>query len=266
MFIQEVVLSDTQNCDCDNGMTQITLEYVGEKTASEIVGYYNGNKMSTSQLEDCKFSNVEPGDTITCSAGSYGKFKRKTRFEVFYEGNEDDEADCSGDAKTKCKKMTIGKSIKQCDDLVVVSHVDGDGALCNANILEAELSETAMASNALTARGMTLSSPLRIWKELDPLIRWMLICIFIAFTVLIAISCFLCVFGKHRRRKTLSMDEVASHIEMTTRDGHQHVPQETCGELEFDDELAIEDDIEYFEEEIETPTAYKSVSTSEFAE
>ena len=260
MFIQEVVLSDTQNCDCDNGMTQITLEYVGEKTASKIVGYYNGNKMSTSQLDDCEFSNVETGDTITCSAGSYGKFKGKTRFEVFYEGNEDDEADCSGDAKTKCKKMTIGKSIKNCDDLVVVSHVDGDGALCNVDIMEAQFSGEAMASNALTATGMTLNSPLRIWKELDPFIQYLLIGLFIAFTALIVVSCCICVFGKNRRRKTQSFDSVLNHIEMSMRDGHHHVPQETCGELEFDDELADHFD-GYFEEEIESPTGYKSVST-----
>ena len=229
------------------------------------MGFRNVKKLSTSQLDDCEFFNVQNGDTITCSAGSYGTFKRRTRFEVYYDGDTDEEAGCSGDAKTKCNKMTIGKSIKNCDDLVVASHVDGDGALCNADILEAQMSETAMASNALAVSGLTLNSPLRIWKELDPLTRWMLICIFIAFVVLIAISCYICVFGKHRKRKTLSVDDVASHIAMTTKDGHQHVPQETCGELELGHEL--EDDLDdFFEEEIETPTAYKSVSTSEYEE
>ena len=132
------------------------------------------------------------------------------------------------------------------------------------DVMEAQFSGKTMASNALTATGMTLNSPLRIWKELDPFIQYLLIGLFIAFIALIAVSCCICVFGKNGRRKTLSIDSVVNHIEMAMRYGHHHVPQETCGELEFDDELADNFD-GYFEEEIESPTGYKSVST-EFVE
>merc|ERR1719242_608143 len=96
---------------------------------------------------------------------------------------------------------------------------------------------TAVASNALTARGprgQTLNNPLKIWNDLDPLVRWMLICIFAAFAVLAIISCCLCGL-RRRKRKSVSLDDVATHIAMTTKDGHRHVPQTTCGELELEE-------------------------------
>ena len=183
---------DVHNCDCENGMSQITLQYVGEQTASKILGFYKVKKSNSKEtpLTDCEFLNVQNGDTITCSAGEYGVFKRRTRFEIYYDGNDDDAADCIGDTKTKCSKPIIGDSVRKCDNLVVVAHVDGDGAFCDANVLSAD--PATQESNAVVDNERSTSDPLRVWKELDLWIRWMLICLLIAFISLIGISCLLC--------------------------------------------------------------------------
>ena len=197
-------------------MSQITLRFVGEQTASKILGFYSVMNTAETPLKDCEFLDVQNGDTITCSAGAYGTFKRKTRFEVYYDGDDEDEADCIGDAKTKCSKPIIGDSLKNCDDLVVVSHVDGDGALCNANVLSTDIA--ILESNAFVDNRRLTTDPLRVWKGLDLWIRWMLICLLIAFSALISISCFLC--GLRRRaeveqtEKEEKLDDILKHIAM----------------------------------------------------
>jgi len=205
-----------QNCDCDNGMTQITLQYVGDWSASKILGFYSVMNTAETPLKDCEFLNVQKGDTITCSAGAYGTFKRKTRFEVYYDGNDNDEADCIGDAKTKCDKMSVGKSLKNCADLVVVSHVDGDGAFCDADVLSFDVA--IRGSNAFVGNDRRAMSPSALWEELDLWIRWMLICLLVAFTALITISCFLCALQRRarteQREKERKLDDIMKQIAM----------------------------------------------------
>ena len=205
---------DSENCDCENGMTQITLQYVGEQTASKILGFYSVMNTAETPLKDCEFLDVQNGDTITCSAGAYGTFKKKTRFEVYYDGDDEDEADCIGDAKTKCLKPIIGDSLKNCYDLVVVSHIDGDGSFCDANVLSADIA--ILKSNAFVDNRRLTTDSFRVWKGLDLWIRWMLICLFIAFSVLISVSCFLCGLQRRtqakRTAKEEELDDIMKHI------------------------------------------------------
>ena len=217
-------MQSVENCDCENGMTQITLRYVGEQTASKILGFYNVMNTAETPLKDCEFVNVQNGDTITCSAGAYGTFKRKTRFEIYYDGDNEDEADCIGDARTKCRKMIVGRSLPNCDDLVVLSHLDGDGAFCDANILSADIA--ALESNAIVDNERSTSDPLRVWKELDLWIRWMLICLLIAFLALIGISYFLCCLRRRKESKQIekeeTLDDVMKHIALKKLSEKRH--------------------------------------------
>ena len=136
------------------------------------------------------------------------------RFEVYYDGKDDDEADCVGDAKTKCSKPIIGDALRKCDNLVVVAHVDGDGAFCDANVLSAD--PAIQESNAIVDNERSTSDPLRVWKELDLWIRWILICLLIAFFALIGISYFLCCLRRRKESKQIekeeTLDDVMKHI------------------------------------------------------
>jgi len=214
-FLREIVLSDTQNCDCQNGMSEMTLQYTGTQTASRIVGYYNVNKVPKSKLSSCEFFDVQPGDTISCSAGSKDTFRRKTQFEVYYDG--DDDASCSGTAKTKCSKMIVGKSIKNCDELMVLSHIDGDGAFCDVSILEQDVQILESNAFAGTER-LVMTDPLRVWAELDLWFRWTLVGLLTAFAALTVMACYLCAI-RRRGQVGQSMDEeglddIVRHIAM----------------------------------------------------
>ena len=192
-----------------SGLTAITLLYSGSTTAETIVGYWHWKR----QIVACTFYNVEPNQEVTCYAGDLGELKRKTTFVVTY---ADGEGECTGSVKTKCQKKIIGDSLKNCEDLTVISHIDGDGALCDAATYEAE---DVSSSNALIASESTLDVQLlTVWEGLDPFVRYALIGIFLAFMALMICGCYLCVIGKNRNKSEndkISEARISSNIAMS---------------------------------------------------
>lgn len=203
------MLIDSRNCECHKGMVELTLKYLGQTTASSIIGYYVDKKGENEEVL-CSFYDVDPEDEITCSSGSLSKLKRRTAFIVSYD-DDDDARSCSGDIKTKCPTDIIGDALDGCNDLVVLSFVDGDGALCDTAISAAEAA--ASSNNAWIGDEATLHDPLELFEGMDPLVRWTLIGAMVAFAVLMALSVFICVFKK--KEKNENEDVIAASIAMT---------------------------------------------------
>jgi len=120
----------------------------------------------------------------------------------------DDE--CIGSVATSCSSQIIGDKLSGCNSLEVISYIDGNGGLCTSEILSIEAEH---ANNALIKGGQTLDNPLKVFDGLDPYIRWTLICILIAFVVLIFVSLYICGIYKGKQEED-EEDVIASAIAM----------------------------------------------------
>ena len=82
----------------------------------------------------------------------------------------------------------------------MVAYVDGTGRRCH--VVEAgEGSELNEVVNVQALRNETESSAAtRTWvEELDPLIKWTLLAIFVRFMLMMALDCYFCVFRKAKQ-------------------------------------------------------------------
>eukprot|EP01083_Nonionella_stella_P114401 338235_1 len=243
---KSIQLNANHNCDCDRGMTALTLRYVGDQTAASIV-VYNARW----RLILCTFTNVKKGEKITCTADNTkdGTFTRQTRFSVSYENrrrslvdlNDIKNADCVGLMQTSCAVQIIGDKVIGCSDLVVVSHVDGDGALCNARILALETDNTANAY--MKDYQMMYADPLKVLNELDPYIRWTLICIMITFVVLVFASIYICFVAKSRNlSEDDDEDDVLKSIAETKKHGLHTQTRTICRSISEEENMNEEEE------------------------
>eukprot|EP01083_Nonionella_stella_P315942 1143002_1 len=243
---KSIQLNANHNCDCDRGMTALTLRYVGDQTAASIV-VYNARW----RLILCTFTNVKKGEKITCTADNTkdGTFTRQTRFSVSYENrrrslvdlNDIKNADCVGLMQTSCAVQIIGDKVIGCSDLVVISHVDGDGALCNARILALETDNTANAY--INDYQRMYADPLKVLDELDPYIRWTLICIMITFVVLVFASIYICFVAKSRNlSEDDDEDDVLKSIAETKKHGLHTQTRTICRSISEEENMNEEED------------------------
>eukprot|EP01084_Bolivina_argentea_P313880 543615_1 len=120
-----------KNCDCDDGMTSITMEYTGVCSNATITGYYS-DKDDDDSLS-CSPSMIGTGDVVTCSAApNYDKFKSNTYFGIVC--NDDVDGDCTAKFHTSCSQVILGEESEDCGDLTVVSYSSGDGAICDETV------------------------------------------------------------------------------------------------------------------------------------
>eukprot|EP01084_Bolivina_argentea_P049350 90772_1 len=92
-----------RNCDCDGGMVELTVQYIGECDA-DITAYYDIKKRLDEILSNCVFYNVAPGEYLTCAAPvNDGQFQDKLYFDI----------DCAAVDYTRRLKQKQSKENKQ---------------------------------------------------------------------------------------------------------------------------------------------------------
>ena len=222
----------------------------------------------------CKFKNVSPGDTITCSSTPYDTFRVSTFIVIEYDHDctsdsdesgrrrlfsstyhfDDDHQDedssidsvdpesSSGDShyiesldidtdtehsdesvdsddrgteciaklRTDCRRNLVGTQSEGCGVLTVTAFVDGEGMECDAadvvivddgssSVDSTDPDDGATGYNALSNGEENMSAPLRWIEELDPFIKWALLCIFVSSMALMLCSCYFCIFRNRAR-------------------------------------------------------------------
>merc|ERR1712154_530114 len=113
-----------RSCECEDGMVGLELQYIGDDDVSITV--HRG--WSTSRIY-ASFDDISRGDVFNVTSKPMTtKFGTWTTFTMT--SSNDEEVICRGKVR-KCDVSMIGSQVQGCDDLIVLSWIDGDDALCD---------------------------------------------------------------------------------------------------------------------------------------
>merc|ERR1740123_2117598 len=93
---------------------------------------------------------------------------------------------------TQCSVQIIGDRLHGCNDLSIVSYIDGIGALCDVETLKDEMSDPQNALIMDYDEKTTLKNAFDVISSLDPFILWSLVAILLTFVLLMFVSVYVC--------------------------------------------------------------------------
>jgi len=132
------------------------------------------------------------------------------------DSDSDDDGQCIAKFRTYCSRSIVGTRSEGCDDLQMISYVDGAGNECDQTLLHGNSygdgdSDEGTLYNAMAGGGSRSAptSPIEWIKELDPFTKWTLLAILVTALALMAVACYVCVYLNSARGNRQCHDRIA---------------------------------------------------------
>eukprot|EP01084_Bolivina_argentea_P115914 206056_1 len=178
-----------KDCNCNKGIKSLSIVYNPNNGLNASISVYLNPRRTDTVL--CVFENISPGQQIQCESKPYRKFHKKTYFVVSYIGNSNN---CVGKFDTTCNGIKIGDISNGCNDLHIVSYVDGYGSFCDKNVLNED--NTINGANALVNNKPNRQFSFNEFDETHAYILYSLIGVIIIFIVVMIIGFCVCMIKK----------------------------------------------------------------------
>ena len=123
---------------------------------------------------------------------------------------------CIAKFRTYCSRSVVGSRSEGCDDLQMISYVDGAGYECDEGTLGGYTRDVDSDSDDSTynavASGQGISapqSPIEWIKGLDPFTRYTLLAIMVTSVALMGVACYICVYVNFQKGRGSNDDKIA---------------------------------------------------------